>query len=158
MSALARKRRPRPGQNGISAVLPEVSFKMQICVLKRQPVVAPKSRRLPPLRTTFDLPAGPEAADVAASSSRRRAATYRRDASRFEGARLQCRAPLVDGVIEQFEHQAKGRQFLFLDGTVIAAFKRVTDDGVDLALHRQQFLVGFRGTHSGNHGQDSIAM
>jgi hypothetical protein len=42
MSALARKRRPRPGRNGISAVSPEVSFKMQICVLKRQPVVAPK--------------------------------------------------------------------------------------------------------------------
>ena len=30
-----------------------------------------------------------------------------RAASRFEGARLQCRAPLDDGVIEQFEHQAK---------------------------------------------------
>ena len=48
----------------------------------------------------------------------------RRAASRFERARLQCRAPLDDGVIEQFEHQTKGRQFLFLDGAVIVAFER----------------------------------
>src|SRR5258705_12226117 len=47
MSALAQKCRPRPGQNGISAVSPEVSFKMQICVLKWQPVVArPNIRNL----------------------------------------------------------------------------------------------------------------
>jgi hypothetical protein len=52
---------------------------------------------------------------MAASSSRREAVAYSRAASRFEGARLQCRAPLDDSVIEQFEHQAKGRQFLFLD-------------------------------------------
>jgi hypothetical protein len=78
-------------------------------------------------------------------------------ASQFEGARLQCRAPLDGGVIE-FEHQAKGRQFLFLNGAVIVAFERFTDDGVDLALHRQQFLVGFHGAHPGNHDQDSVAM
>ena len=48
----------------------------------------------------------------------------RRAASRIERARLQCRAPLDDGVIEQFEHQTKGRQFLFLDGAVIVAFER----------------------------------
>src|SRR5215813_9896540 len=107
-------------------------------IRQRLACIAPKSRPLAPLRTTSDLPAAPEAADVAASSSRRRVVAYRRDASRFEGARLQCRAPLVDGVIEQFEYQAKGRQFLLLDGAVIVAFKRVTDDGVDLALHRQQ--------------------
>ena len=59
---------------------------------------------------------------------------YRRAASRFQGAHLQCRAPLDDGVIEQFEHQAKGRQFLFLDGVVIVAFERFTDDGVELML------------------------
>jgi hypothetical protein len=60
--------------------------------------------------------AGPVAglAPVAASPSRREAVASHRAASRFEGARLQCRAPLDDGVIEQFEHQAKGRQFLFL--------------------------------------------
>ena len=92
------------------------------------------------------------------SSSRREAETYRGAPSRIEGACLQCRAPLDDGVIEQFEHQAEGRQFLFLDGAVIVAFERFGDDGVDLALHRQQFLVGFRGAHPGNHGQDSVAM
>ena len=84
--------------------------------------------------------------------------SYRRAASRFEGARLQCRAPLDDGVIEQFEHQTKGRQFLFLDGAVIVAFERFTYDGVDLPLHCQQFLVGFRDAYLGNHGQDSVAM
>src|SRR5258708_19226426 len=109
-----------------------------------------KSRRLTPLRATSDLPAGLEAADGAASSSRCQAAAHRRDASRFEGARLQCRVPLADGVIEQFEHQAKGRQFLFLDGAVIEAFKRVTDDAVHLALHPPQFLLGFRAVHSVN--------
>ena len=71
---------------------------------------------------------------------------------------MQCRAPLDDGVIEQFEHQTKGRQFLFLDGAVIVTFERFTYDGIDLALHRQQFLVGFRGACPGNHGQDSVAM
>src|SRR6478672_9814619 len=95
---------------------------------------------------------------MAASSSRREAVAYRRAASQLEGARLQCLAPLDGGVIEQFEYQAKGRQFLLLDGAVIVAFERFTDDGVDLALHRQQFLVGFRGAHPGNHGQDSVAM
>src|SRR3954447_10268882 len=81
---------------------------------------------------------------LAGSSSRRRAAAYRCDAGWFEGARLQCRAPLVDGVIEQFEHQAKGGQFLFLDRAVVVAFEGFADDGVDLALHRQQVLAGFR--------------
>jgi hypothetical protein len=37
---------------------------------------------------------------VATSSSRREAVASRRAASRFERARLQCRAPLDDGVIE----------------------------------------------------------
>ena len=49
-----------------------------------------------------------------------------RTASRFERALLQCCAPLDDGVVEQFEHQAKSRQFLFLDGVVIVTFKRFT--------------------------------
>src|SRR6267378_5650551 len=89
---------------------------------------------------------------MATSSSRREAVASRRAASRFERARLQCRAPLAYGVIEQFEHQTKGRQFLFLDGAVIVTFERFTYDGVDLALHRQQFLVGFRGAYAGNHG------
>ena len=66
---------------------------------------------------------------------------YRRAANRFEAARLQCRAPLDDGVIEQFEHQPEGRQFLFLDGAVIVTFERFTYDGVDLALHRQEFWL-----------------
>src|SRR3954470_1091480 len=92
------------------------------------------------------------------SSSRREAVASRRAASRFERGRLQYRAPLDDSVTEQFEHQTKSRQFPFLDGAVIVAFERFTYDGVDLALHRQQFLVGFRGAYSGNHGQDSIAM
>src|SRR3981189_717710 len=95
---------------------------------------------------------------VATSSSRREAVASCRVASRFERTRLQCRAPLDDGVIEQFEHQTKGRQFLFLDGAVIVTFERFAYDGVDLALHRQQFLVGFRGAYAGNHGQDSVAM
>src|SRR6266496_3714864 len=95
---------------------------------------------------------------MATSSWRREAAASRRAANRFERARLQCRAPLDDGVIEQFEHQTKGRQFLLLDATVIVAFERFTDDRVDLALHRQEFLVGFRGAYPGNHGQDSVAM
>ena len=81
-----------------------------------------------------------------------------RAASRSERVRLQCRAPLDDGVIEQLEHQTKGRQFLFLDGAVIVTFERFTYDGVDFALHRQQFLVGFRGAYLGNHGQDFRAM
>src|SRR5215216_5207168 len=95
---------------------------------------------------------------TATSSLRREAVASRRAASRFERVRLQCRAPLDDGVIEQFEHQTKGRQFLFLDGAIIVAFERFTYDGVDLALHRQQFLVGFRAAYAGNHGQDSVAM
>ena len=66
----------------------------------------------------------PHAVAHAASSSRREAVASRRAASRFKRVRLQCRAPLDDGVIEQFEHQAKGRQFLFLDGAVIVAFER----------------------------------
>jgi hypothetical protein len=33
----------------------------------------------------------------------------RRAASRLKRARLQYRAPLDDGVIEQFEHQTEGR-------------------------------------------------
>ena len=45
----------------------------------------------------------------AKSSLRREALASRRAASRFERVRLQCRAPLDDGVIEQFEHQTKGR-------------------------------------------------
>ena len=85
-------------------------------------------------------------------SLRREALASRRAASRFECVRLQCRAPLDDGVIEQFEHQTKSRQFLFLDGAVIVTFERFTYDGVDLALHHQQFLVGFRGAYAGNHG------
>jgi hypothetical protein len=83
---------------------------------------------------------------------------YRRAASRLEVASLQCRAPLDGGVIEQFEHQAECRQFLFLDGAGIIAVERFTDDDIDLALHRQQFPAGFRGAHAGNHGQNSVAM
>jgi hypothetical protein len=78
---------------------------------------------------------------------------YRTAANRFERAHLQCRAPLDGSMIEQFEHQAKGRQLLFLDGAVIVAFERFTDDGVDLALHRQQLLIGFRSAHPGNHAR-----
>ena len=33
------------------------------------------------------------------------------------------------------------------------AFERFTYDGVDLALHRQQFLVAFQRCVPGNHGQ-----
>ena len=86
---------------------------------------------------------------MATSSPGRQAVASRRVASRFERARLQYRAPLDDGVIEQIEHQTKGRQFLFLDGAVIVAFERFIYDGVDLALHRQQFLVGVRGADLG---------
>src|SRR5882757_10674736 len=71
---------------------------------------------------------------MATSSSRREAVASRRAASRFERGRLQYRAPLDDGMIEQFEHQTKSRQFPFLDGGVIVAFERFTYDGVDLAL------------------------
>src|SRR5882757_9456330 len=71
------------------------------------------------------------------SSSRREAVASRRAASRFERRRLQYRAPVGDGVIEQFEHQTKSRQFSFLDGAVIATFERFTYDGVNLALHLQ---------------------
>jgi hypothetical protein len=41
---------------------------------------------------------------MATSSASRKAVAYRPAASRFEGSRLQCRAPLDGGVIEQFEH------------------------------------------------------
>src|SRR5262249_6930297 len=91
----------------------------------------------------------------AVSAARREAVPYRPSASWFEGARLQCPAPLDDRMIEQFECQAKSRQFLFLDGVGIVAFERFADDDVDLALHRQQFLIGFHGVHPGNHSQDS---
>ena len=61
-------------------------------------------------------------------------------------------------MIEQFEHQAEGCQFLLLDGAVVVAAKCFDDDGVDLLLHGQQFVVEFRGAHLGNQGENSVAM
>src|SRR5262249_52674461 len=108
-----------------------------------------------PLSTPCPAQRGSDTFHMAASSARREAVAYRPSASWFEGARLQCPAPLDDRMIEQFECQAKSRQFLFLDGVGIVAFERFADDDVDLALHRQQFLIGFHGVHPGNHSQDS---
>src|SRR5689334_22004627 len=93
-----------------------------------------------------------------ALSLRREHAAAHRAGSWLECARLQRHAPLDNGVIEQFEYQTKSREFLFLDGAVIIAFERFTYDGVDLALHSQELLVGLRGADTGNHGQNPVAM
>src|SRR6476620_2742708 len=94
---------------------------------------------------------------TATSSSRCEAMAYR-GARRFEAASFQCRPPLGNGMIKQFEHEAERRQFLFFDRAVVLAFERFSDYGIHLALHGQQFFVGFSGAHPGNHGQDSGAM
>jgi hypothetical protein len=64
--------------------------------------------------------------------------------TRTQAARLgrtyQCSAAVGYGMIEQFEHEAKGCEVFFVDGVIVVALERVADNGIDLALHQQQFL------------------
>src|SRR6266403_1034033 len=63
----------------------------------------------------------------------------------FDPNRLKVRTyPVVldNGMIKQFEHKAKSRQFLLFDRAVIVAFERFSDNSIHLALHGQQFFVG----------------
>jgi hypothetical protein len=78
----------------------------------------------------------------------------------FEAARAHShlmRAPVGNGMVNLFKHEAKGRKILFFDRAVIVAVERFTEYGIHLALHGQQFFRRFRFAHLGNHGQDFAA-
>src|ERR1700736_3003040 len=77
---------------------------------------------------------GRASAELAAG---RQCALSRTEASEFGGAHLHCRVSLSDRVMKQFEHEAKGRQVVFVDGAVIVALERVADDAIHFGLHGQ---------------------